>query len=119
MRRGQMINIPYRAAQWAHANGIELCYDIFGAEDAHPMIMIMGLGAQMIEWDEEFCRELAACGFRVIRFDNRDAGQSTWMSSPYTLTDMANDVVGLMDHLDLKSAHIVGASMGGAVAQEL
>ena len=114
-----MINIPYQAAQFGYANGIELCYDIFGAEDAHPMIMIMGLGAQMIEWDEEFCKELAASGIRVIRFDNRDVGQSTWMSSPYTLADMANDVVGLMDLLNLKSAHVVGASIGSAIAQEL
>jgi pimeloyl-ACP methyl ester carboxylesterase len=122
------------------ANGIELCYEVFGSTDAEPLILIMGLGAQMILWDDEFCSQLAERGFRVIRFDNRDIGQSEKMSggerislpellqlyaagkpilAPYTLLDMANDVVGLMDALDIKSAHIVGASMGGAIAQEL
>ena len=113
-----MTNVPYRSPQCGRTNGVELCYDIFGADDADPMLMIMGLGAQMIEWDEDFCRELAARGFRVIRFDNRDVGQSTTMSSPYKLTDMADDVVGLMDLL-WTSAHVVGASMGGMIGQEL
>jgi pimeloyl-ACP methyl ester carboxylesterase len=111
--------VPYQPAQFASANGIELCYDIFGVDDADPMLLIMGLGAQMIEWDHDFCRELAARGFRVIRFDNRDVGRSTWMSSPYELIDMAEDAVGLIDRLGIKSVHVVGASMGGAIAQEL
>jgi pimeloyl-ACP methyl ester carboxylesterase len=100
----------------------------------------MGLGAQMIHWDDEFCRDLAGRGFRVIRFDNRDIGKSTRMSggkplrpmellklrifkiapeAPYKLWDMANDVVGLLDALGIKAAHIVGASMGGMIAQEM
>jgi pimeloyl-ACP methyl ester carboxylesterase len=114
-----MTNVPYQPPQLGRANGIELCYDIFGADDAEAMVMIMGLGAQMIEWDAAFCRELATRGFRIIRFDNRDVGQSTTMASPYKLSDMADDVVGLMDLLRLESAHVVGASMGGAIAQEL
>jgi pimeloyl-ACP methyl ester carboxylesterase len=124
----------------ARANGIELCYEIFGDADAEPMLLIMGLAAQMIHWDDEFCRQLAARGFRVIRFDNRDIGKSSRMTggkrlgalellklrflkipvaAPYTLRDMAEDTVGLMDVLGIKSAHLVGASMGGMIAQEI
>src|SRR5438270_6192029 len=124
----------------ARANGIELCYEIFGEDDAEPMLLIMGLGAQMILWDDEFCQQLAARGFRVIRFDNRDIGQSGKLTggkplrplellklkflkipvaAPYRLIDMAKDTVGLMDALGIKSAHLVGASMGGMIAQEV
>jgi pimeloyl-ACP methyl ester carboxylesterase len=124
----------------ARSNGIELCYEIFGAEDAEPMLLIMGLGAQMIHWDDGFCRELARRGFRVIRFDNRDIGKSSKMiggkrltpvellkqrflkipvASTYRLSDMAADTIGLMDVLGIKSAHLVGASMGGMIAQEI
>jgi pimeloyl-ACP methyl ester carboxylesterase len=124
----------------AKANGIELCYDTFGDRAAPPIVLIMGLAAQMIEWDEEFCGELASRGYRVVRFDNRDIGLSTkfaqhgvpdimamfgmllqgkTVSAPYTLRDMAADTVGLMDALGIKSAHLVGASMGGAIAQEI
>jgi pimeloyl-ACP methyl ester carboxylesterase len=124
----------------AHANGIELCYEIFGEPDAEPMVLIMGLGAQMIHWDDDFCRQLAARGFRVIRFDNRDIGKSSKLSggkrltalellklrflkipveAPYKIYDMALDVIGLMDALGVTSAHLVGASMGGMIAQEI
>src|SRR3982074_3838018 len=120
--------------------GIELGYDIFGDAGAEPMLLIMGLGAQMIHWDDDFCRQLAARGFRVIRFDNRDIGKSSRLSggkrlgpvemlklrflkipvaAPYKLRDMAEDVTGLMDVLGIKSAHLVGASMGGMIAQEI
>jgi pimeloyl-ACP methyl ester carboxylesterase len=130
----------HQPPQMAKANGIELCYEIFGAPDAEPLVLIMGLGAQMIHWDDEFCRDLAGRGFRVIRFDNRDIGQSTKMSggkplrpieliklrifkippeAPYKLWDMANDVVGLLEALAIGRAHIVGASMGGMIAQEI
>ena len=130
----------HQPPQIARANGIELCYEIFGAADAEPMLLIMGLGAQMIHWDDDFCRQLAARGFRVIRFDNRDIGQSSKLTggkrltplellklrflkipvaAPYTLRDMAEDVTGLMDVLGIKSAHLVGASMGGMIAQEI
>ncbi|MDB5502914.1 MAG: alpha/beta hydrolase fold [Tardiphaga sp.] len=136
----QSISVPYQPPRLARANGIEICYDIFGADDAEPMMMIMGLGAQMIHWDDDFCRELASRGFRVIRFDNRDIGLSTKMAggkpfslfelaklrflgtpveAPYKLGDMAADAIGLLDALDIASAHMVGASMGGMIAQEL
>ncbi len=132
--------IAHQPPQMAKANGIELCYEIFGAPDAEPLVLIMGLGAQMIHWDDEFCEQLAGRGFRVIRFDNRDIGKSTRLSggkplrpmeliklrlfkiapeAPYKLWDMARDVVGLLDTLEIKKAHIVGASMGGMIAQEI
>ena len=124
----------------ARANGIDICYEIFGDAGAEPMLMIMGLGAQMIHWDDDFCVKLAARGFRVIRFDNRDIGKSGKLTggkrltpiellkqrflkipvaAPYKLLDMANDTIGLMDALGIKSAHLVGASMGGMIAQEI
>lgn len=135
-----MTDVPYSPPQLAKANGIEICYDIFGSADAEPLLLIMGLSAQMVLWDDEFCRELAMRGFRVIRFDNRDIGQSTKLTggkritpldilklrffgilpqATYTLRDMAQDTTGLMDALGIRSAHIVGASMGGAIAQEI
>jgi pimeloyl-ACP methyl ester carboxylesterase len=104
------------------------------------MLLIMGLGAQMVLWDDAFCERLAARGFRVIRFDNRDIGQSGKMTggkrltalellklrflripvaAPYKIIDMARDTTGLMDTLGIKSAHLVGASMGGMIAQEI
>src|SRR4029079_15331475 len=122
------------------ANGIDICYQIFGNDNSEPLFLIMGLGAQMIHWDDDFCEQLAARGFRVIRFDNRDIGKSSHLSggkrltplellklrflkipvaAPYQLIDMAKDTVGLMDVLGIKSAHLVGASMGGMIAQEL
>jgi pimeloyl-ACP methyl ester carboxylesterase len=124
----------------ARANGIDLCYEIFGDADAEPMLLIMGLGAQMIHWDDDFCWQMAARGFRAIRFDNRDIGKSSTLSggarltpielfklrflkipvaAPYKLYDMALDAVALLDVLNIRSAHIVGASMGGMIAQEI
>ena len=132
--------LAHQPPQIAHANGIDICYEIFGDPTAEPLLLIMGLGAQMIHWDDEFCRQLAARGFRVIRFDNRDIGKSSKMTggkrlspvellklrflkipvaAPYKLIDMARDTVGLMDVLGIKSAHLVGASMGGMIAQEV
>ena len=129
--------------RFARANGIELAYDTFGDAAAQPLLLIMGLGTQMIAWDEAFCSRLAARGYHVIRFDNRDIGLSTKFSEagvpdigkllmramagqpagdvkvPYTLADMALDAVGLLDALGIGSAHVVGASMGGAIAQEI
>ena len=118
----------------APANGIELAYQEMGDPDGEPLLLIMGLATQMIAWDEEFCSMLADCGFRVVRFDNRDIGRSTKISSagvpsrfdmltgrrtsaPYLLRDMARDTTGLMGHLGIDSAHLVGASMGGMIAQ--
>lgn len=130
--------VSHTAAALAKANGIELCYDSFGDPAAPPLLLIMGLAGQMIAWDEDFCGRLAARGLRVIRFDNRDIGLSTCfdaaglpdigaalmsallgrpVDAPYRLHDLADDAVGLLDALGIESAHVVGASMGGAVAQ--
>ncbi len=118
----------------APANGIEIAYQQAGDPDGEPLLLIMGLATQMLAWDEELCAMLAERGFRVVRFDNRDVGHSTKLDSkgvpkrtdmllgrrrtaPYLLRDMAEDTVGLMDHLEIESAHLVGASMGGMIAQ--
>jgi len=118
----------------ARSNGIELAYQEMGDPDGEPLLLVMGLGTQMLAWDEAFCGLLAERGFRVVRFDNRDIGRSTKIesagaprrvdmmlgrrrSAPYLLSDMAADTTGLMDHLGIDSAHVVGASMGGMIAQ--
>jgi pimeloyl-ACP methyl ester carboxylesterase len=122
------------------ANGIELVYDTFGDPEATPLLLIAGLGDQMLAWSEDFCSQLAAQGYWVIRFDNRDAGLSAkfdhagtpsflkliWafvrnkpIAVPYTLHDMALDAVGLLDALNVSAAHIVGGSLGGLIAQDL
>jgi len=102
----------------ASANGIEIEYETFGhASDAAPMLLIGGLGTQLVSWDEEFCQLLADRGYLVIRYDNRDAGLSTWPDQQYTLDDMASDAAGLLDALQIPAAHLVGASMGGFIAQ--
>ncbi len=101
----------------ATANGVELEYETFGDRSGAPLLLIGGLGTQLVTWDEAFCELLAGRGFNVIRFDNRDAGLSTWPESPYTLDDMAADAAGLVDALGIPAAHIVGASMGGFLAQ--
>jgi pimeloyl-ACP methyl ester carboxylesterase len=122
------------------ANGIQIEYDTFGDPSAPPLLLIMGLGGQLIHWDEDFCGQLADKGLFVIRFDNRDIGRSTKFEKaglpditelfnallrgeaikvPYTLNDMADDAVGLLEALNIKSAHICGASMGGMIAQTL
>lgn len=120
----------------AKVNGIELAYEDMGAGE--PLILIMGLGAQMVLWPDALCAQLVEAGFRVIRFDNRDIGQSTWLDdapvpdlkrillrsvvpfalqTPYQLTDMAADTVELLNYLGIEQAHIVGSSMGGMIAQ--
>ena len=136
-----MSSVSHTPPAFANANGLKLCYDTFGEASAPPLLLIMGLAAQMVAWDDEFCTLLAERGFRVIRFDNRDIGLSSRIDSagvpdvsaafmaamqgkpvptpPYLLTDMAADAIGLLDALELRSAHVVGASMGGAIAQTL
>jgi len=123
--------------EYAAVGDLEFAYETFGDTGDPPLLLVMGLATQMLAWDEEFCELLAGHGFHVIRFDNRDiglsshlheaglpdlaallAGQST-PAPPYTLVDMANDTAGLLDALGLESAHIVGASMGGMIAQQL
>ena len=117
----------------ARANGIDIEYEEFGDPKAPALLLVTGLGAQMISWDDAFCEQLAARGFRVIRFDNRDSGLSTRMEAAgppdvasalngdphpaYTLDDMAADAAGLLDTLGIEAAHIVGASMGGFISQ--
>jgi pimeloyl-ACP methyl ester carboxylesterase len=120
--------------QLAPANGIEIAYEEFGDPNAVPLVLIMGLATQMIHWDEDFCGMLAERGYRVIRFDNRDIGHSTKIDAAgvprtgammfgygrpaYVLRDLADDTVGLLDHVGIEAAHVVGASMGGMVAQQ-
>ncbi len=113
---------------------IDIAYERFGDSEAPPVLLIMGVGAQMISWPDGFCTALVERGLHVIRFDNRDVGRSSHMSNAptpdlpaalrgdlssvsYTLSDMAADAIGLLDFLNIKSAHLVGASMGGAIAQ--
>ena len=120
----------------APANGIEIAYEAFGDPADPTVLLVMGLGVQMLGWDAEFCELLAGRGFRVVRFDNRDVGRSTKIeggprpdvmaaamgdasSASYTLDEMADDCAGLLDHLGVEAAHLVGASQGGMIAQTL
>jgi pimeloyl-ACP methyl ester carboxylesterase len=117
------------------ANGIQIAYETFGKPDDRPLIMVMGLGASMLLWHPDLCAMLAGRGFFVIRFDNRDVGRSSHLrdarapdlmgalmrgdtsSASYSLDDMARDSFGLLDALGLPVAHVLGASMGGMIAQ--
>jgi pimeloyl-ACP methyl ester carboxylesterase len=123
------------------SNGIEIEYEEFGSPDAPVLLLVMGLGMQLLAWPKPFCELLVAAGFRVIRFDNRDVGLSSkieggktpsmlrmilsllfgwkFKQPPYTLDDMTADTVGLLDALGIRQAHIVGASMGGMIVQTL
>ena len=126
------------------SSGIEICYQTYGEASDEPLVLVMGLSAQMTWWPDAMCRKLAEAGFFVVRLDNRDAGRSESFpggtgrpnprtsradlvkaalgfpgESPYTLSDMADDVIGLMDHLAIERAHLVGASMGGMIVQTL
>ena len=112
--------VAYHPPRTATVGEVDICYDAFGSPDAPPMLLIMGLGFQLVHWPEGFCRQLAAEGFRVVRFDNRDAGRSTHLPGRrYSLDDMADDAVGLLDALGVESAHVVGASLGGMIAQTM
>ncbi|MEA2330943.1 MAG: hypothetical protein QOH58_1081 [Thermoleophilaceae bacterium] len=119
----------------APANGIEIVYETIGDPADPPLLLVMGLGMQLIHWDDGLCELLAQRGFRVVRFDNRDAGRSTQINAPvpnllrgmaglrleapYLLEDMAADAFGLLDHLGIEAAHVAGASMGGMIAQSM
>jgi pimeloyl-ACP methyl ester carboxylesterase len=115
--------------------GISLCYETFGDPSDPTALLIMGLGMQMVAWHKDFCERLATTGLHVVRFDNRDAGRSTHLEGPppnvyqllrrssararYSLADMALDAASLLQELDLAPAHVIGASMGGMIAQTL
>lgn len=122
------------------ANGIQIEYETFGENTSPPLLLIIGLGGQMILWEEKLCKQLAEEGLYVIRFDNRDSGLSTKfdeagvpdimevftarmkgeeITAPYTLDDMADDAVGLLEALGIEKAHICGMSMGAAIAQTI
>lgn len=124
--------------QYLTANGIQICYQEFGNKENPTVLLIQGLGMQLLGWPDLFCTSLAESGYRVIRYDNRDIGLSekithskspsiAWMSIkkrfgfsskiPYELEDMANDAVGILDALGIKQAHFIGFSMGGMIAQ--
>lgn len=101
-----------------HANGIDIEYETFGEAPAEPLLLIMGFGRQMIAWPDAFCTAIAERGFRVIRYDNRGVGL-TRSTGPFSIDDMADDAAGLLTALGIAQAHVVGASMGGAIAQSL
>jgi pimeloyl-ACP methyl ester carboxylesterase len=124
----------------AYANGIQIEYETFGDPSSPTLLLIIGLGSQLIHWQDEFCQQIADNGYHVIRYDNRDVGLSTKfdepsmpeimdkvmalfsgqeVTTPYTIDDMANDAVGLLDALNIDKAHICGMSMGGMIAQTL
>ncbi len=119
----------------ARVNGMEIAYERMGDPSNPPLLLVMGLGMQLIHWDLELCEMFVDRGFHVIRFDNRDVGHSTKIAAPvpdvrramlglhvdapYLLGDMADDAAGLLDHLGSQAAHIVGASMGGMIGQTL
>jgi pimeloyl-ACP methyl ester carboxylesterase len=122
--------------QYAQCGQVELAYETFGSPTDPTMLLVMGLASQMIVWDEELCARIADEGFHVVRFDNRDIGLSTHLDeagmpdlsplgrgepitvAPYLLADMADDTIGLVDALGVERVHLVGASMGGMIAQE-
>jgi pimeloyl-ACP methyl ester carboxylesterase len=122
--------------RFAKVGEIEICFETFGSPDDPALLLVMGLGTQMVAWPEGFCRQLAGHGLFVIRYDNRDVGRSTHLSeyrpptirqlllrdkraAKYSLADMAADGIGLLDHLGVERAHVAGASMGGMIAQSM
>ena len=124
------------AESFCRVGDIEICFETFGDPADPGLLLVMGLGTQMLGWHEDFCNDLAGRGFHVIRYDNRDIGRSTILSSApvptlgqilrrdkraasYTLAEMAGDGVGVLDHLEIERAHLVGVSMGGMIAQTI
>jgi pimeloyl-ACP methyl ester carboxylesterase len=135
---GAPVDVPVSPELFAPvATGVELCYQTYGDPSGEPILLVMGLATPMIWWDPELCSLLARRGYYVITLDNRDVGRSTKVGgrvtrrmlvrafagrrvrAPYSLVDMARDAFGLLDHLGIDSAHVVGASMGGMIAQTM
>jgi pimeloyl-ACP methyl ester carboxylesterase len=126
---------PSMTDQFARVGELDIAYQTLGDPADPPLLLVMGLGMHLIHWDLELCRQLADRGFHVIRYDNRDAGRSTKIDapvpnlvramagppieSPYLLRDMADDAFGLLDQLGIERAHVLGASMGGMIGQEM
>ncbi|MGH3355940.1 MAG: alpha/beta fold hydrolase [Nocardioidaceae bacterium] len=119
-------------------SGVQIAYSTFGSESSPPLLLVMGLGGPSIWWHDELCTDLADRGFRVIRYDNRDVGWSTYLrehrvrrrhlvhaflgrriAAPYRLDDLADDAFGVLDHLGIDAAHVCGVSMGGMIAQTM
>jgi pimeloyl-ACP methyl ester carboxylesterase len=134
--KGSDMSISSEKASRVGPAGIDIAYQRLGSHEAPPVLLIMGVAAQLIHWPDQFCRALIDHGLQVIRFDNRDAGLSTHLNNAptpnrpavlagdhssvsYTLSDMAHDTTGLLDFLGIGQAHIVGASMGGQIAQTI
>ncbi|RBY83986.1 alpha/beta fold hydrolase [Blastococcus sp. TF02A-26] len=127
--------MEHTGVQRTSVGDVEIAYESFGSPGDTPLLLVMGLATQMVGWPDGFCRALAERGHHVVRFDNRDIGLSTHLhdagapdvmslfagagTAPYTLGDMADDTAGLLDALGWESAHVVGASMGGMIAQSL
>ncbi len=127
---------PRTGEQIVKANGVDIAHEAFGTESDEPVVLITGLGMQMLWWPDDFCEGLAARGYYVIRFDNRDTGRSSKIeggpkpnllaafagvtdTASYTLTDMAADTAGLIEALGFRDAHVIGVSLGGTIAQTL
>jgi pimeloyl-ACP methyl ester carboxylesterase len=124
------------AERLARVGELEICYETFGSPDRPALLLVMGLGTQMIAWPDAFCGLLVERGFHVVRYDNRDIGRSTHLShlrpptikqllrrdksaAPYSLADMGDDGLGLLDTLGIERAHVAGVSMGGMIAQTM
>ena len=135
-RAGDTLASNRMAEEFANVGDLEICYETFGHPKDPPLLLVMGLGTQMVGWPEGFCHALVERGLYVIRYDNRDIGRSTHLrrlrppslkqlllrdktAAPYSLADMAADGIGLLDHLGIDRAHVAGASMGGMIAQTM
>lgn len=103
----------------ARNGDVELEYQTFGDEQPEAVLLVNGLGSQMTRWPEAFCARLVAAGYRAIRFDNRDTGLSTWPTAAYSLADMSDDAVAVLDAAGVGRAHIAGVSMGGMIVQRM
>jgi pimeloyl-ACP methyl ester carboxylesterase len=118
LRRQRAVGPTGLHEQFATVGALKLCYSTTGDPESSALLLIMGLGFQLVHWPHAFCQQLADRGYYVVRFDNRDAGRSTHLPGVrYTLEDVADDAVGLLDVLSIDSPHVVGASPGAMVAQ--